>query len=280
MRGLPIFSIFCVWCTHQCLAFGRIGHYVIGEAVAQLVADSTFEWVAEKGYFSKFDQSWGLASIEADNLKGRPGLAWTRRFHFFNADDDPPTLCNGVRGWNDTRGGNVLNGIERFTNLLVSGKGDSFSALMVIHLLQDLANPLHLTGKERGGNGVTVEYNGRRVGLHRLWDTVLVQELADRAGGRDALIRAIVDSAKPRLLFCAATHTSWMEDVVGKADEIQRLNCKAVWRDEMRTPELLLPIMNGLLVGAAAYSACHWDRLASEAAAAAPLVLGAGARAE
>ncbi|KAJ3038120.1 hypothetical protein HDV00_001003 [Rhizophlyctis rosea] len=248
--------------------FGRTGHYVIGEATSQLVANGTLAYIADEGYFEAFKNSWGLSSIEADNFKRRLALRWTKTWHFWNPDDDPPTKCPGVRGWNETKGGNVLKGMERFSNLLITGKGQAFSALLLVHFLQEIWQPLHVSKKAHGGNDVTVTYRGRRVNLHRLWDSVLVQELADRAGGTDALIKEIVDTAEPR--FCAArrlTDGSWMDDVVAKANENHHLNCKIVWVDELRTPEHLLPVMHGLLVEAARFSACHWDWLAYAARA-------------
>lgn len=252
----------------QCAGFGRLGHYALGEAISHLVTNRTRDFISTQGYFKAFNDSWGLASVEADNIKRRPVFRWSSRLHFFNSEDDPPLRCVGVQGWNTTKTGNILKGIERFTNLLLSQKGDSFSAILLIHFLQDLI-PLHVSGKLRGGNDVTVTYNGHRVILHRLWDSVLVQELADRAGGPDALIEKIVAGAQTRL--CAAAHRSmqddsWMDAVVARADAIERLNCKIVWRDELRTPENLLPVMKGLLIDAAAFSACHWDRIAATVA--------------
>ena len=250
-----------------CSAYGRLGHYVLGEAIFRLVANTTLEWVEKMSYFAKFNNSWGLSSIEADNFKRRPALRWTAKYHEFNAADDPPKLCSGVQGWNETKGGNILKGIHRFTNLLVEGTGDAFSALMLIHLLQDL-QAWHLTGKHRGGNDVTVTYRGRQVNLHRLWDTILVQELTDVAGGTDALITEIVRGANPRL--CAASSVAmgtnewdFMPGVVARADFIEKMNCRIVWRNNLREPDILVPVMKGLLVEAAAFSACHWDRLAA-----------------
>jgi S1/P1 nuclease len=249
-------------------AFGRLGHFVIGETVSSLVAGDTIKWVETKGYFSEFKESWGLSSIEADNLKSRPGLRWSRRLHFFNSHDEPPAYCPGVQGWNATRGGNILKGIDRFTSLLLTGKGEAFSALMLLHLLQDFSLPTHLSG-HRGGNDVFVTYRGKRVNLHRLYDSILVQELADLVGGTDALIAEIVEGA--RLRFCAASPSAtetnewdFMPGVVARADIVEKMNCKIVWRDDLRKPDVLLPFMKGLLIEAAAFSACHWDRLAAE----------------
>ena len=253
------------------MAFGRTGHYVLGTSISRLVFNDTLNWVAEKSFFSHVNNSWGLASLEADGFKSRPALRWTARLHFISVDDDPPTNCPGVQRWNETKGWNILKGIQRFTDLLISKNGSSFSALLVLHLLQDLHLPTHVCGKARGGNDVTVEYNGHRVNLHRLWDSVLVQELADRAGGTDALIEVIVKAARPRSLRECATHDSWpeswMDDVVAKANSTHMLNCKVVWRDDLRKPEILLPVMHGLLVEATVFSTCHWDRLAAVASA-------------
>jgi len=224
--------------------------------------------VGERSYFKQFNNSWGQASIEADNFKSRPALRWTAKYHYINAADDPPNYCSDIQGWNETKGGNILKGIDRFTNLLVKGTGDAFSAILLIHLLQDLI-PLHATGKHRGGNDVFVTYRGKRVNLHRLWDSILIQELADLAGGTDALIAEIVEGATPR--FCAASgHATgsekwdFMPGVVARANVIEKMNCKIVWRDDLRKPHILLPVMKGLLIEAALFSTCHWDHLATE----------------
>jgi hypothetical protein len=265
-KMLKVYALcFCYFVSH-CAAFGATGHYVIGEAVSSLVANTTRDWVETKGFFAEYNNSWGVSSLQADFLKRRPALRWTTRYHYLDTNDDPPTFCPGVKNWSTMKSGNILKGIDRFTSLLLTEKGNSFSALMLVHLLQDSALPTHLTG-HRGGNDVTVKYNGQYVNLHRLFDSVLVQELADRAGGRDALIDEIVEGAKPRFCATMTSHSSWMDSVVEKADSIQRLNCKIVWRDELRTPDILLPFMHGLLVDAAAFSACHWDRLAATHAA-------------
>lgn len=235
--------------------------------MSRLVTNGTLEYISNREYFSKFN-GWGLASVQADVFKRRPTLKWSAAYHYYSPDDNPPTYCPGVNGWNKTNERNILKGIKRFTSLLVAEKGGTFSALMLLHILQDVTLGPHLCGKARGGNDVTVEYNGRFHVLHKLWDSTLVQELADRAGGTDALIKEIVDAAEPR--FGAArslTDGSWMDDVVAKANEVHQLNCKIVWRDELRTPDVLLPVMHGLLVEAARFSACHWDWLAAAAQA-------------
>jgi hypothetical protein len=66
----------------------------------------------------------------------------------------------------------------------------------VIHLVGDLHQPLHMSGRLRGGNDFHVTYRGKtecktfqgieaRVELHSAWDDCLVEELASGRDPRD-----------------------------------------------------------------------------------------------
>lgn len=44
----------------------------------------------------------------------------------------------------------------------------------LVHFLGDIHQPLHLTSRERGGNGDPVLWEGRRTNLHSLWDGLLI----------------------------------------------------------------------------------------------------------
>jgi hypothetical protein len=75
------------------------------------------------------------------------------------------------------------------------GKGEAMAIAWVEHLVGDLHQPLHMDGRERGGNDFAVLYRGHKtcpswsftagkmervkVELHSVWDDCLVQELAD-----------------------------------------------------------------------------------------------------
>ena len=46
----------------------------------------------------------------------------------------------------------------------------------VAHLVGDIHQPLHAGfAEDRGGNSVDVRFNGRKMNLHSLWDTALVE---------------------------------------------------------------------------------------------------------
>ncbi|KAJ2924103.1 hypothetical protein H1R20_g12990, partial [Candolleomyces eurysporus] len=47
----------------------------------------------------------------------------------------------------------------------------------LVHFIGDLHQPLHLTGRQRGGNANLVYFEGRLSNLHRVWDTGLLTRL-------------------------------------------------------------------------------------------------------
>ena len=52
---------------------------------------------------------------------------------------------------------------------------DSWVALrFLVHFVGDVHQPLHLTNRERGGNGDPVLFEGRHMNLHALWDNQLI----------------------------------------------------------------------------------------------------------
>lgn len=118
-----------------------------------------------------------LASVAswADEIKSDPRWSGTAGLHFANAvADHPPQLClfPGDEGWKGAKGANVLGGIRNTTNLLgqwvqhgsdPSDPVSSESLKFLIHFLGDIHMPLHLTGRERGGNDVRVMWGEKEV---------------------------------------------------------------------------------------------------------------------
>ena len=126
--------------------------------------------------------SCSLASVAtwADKIRFR--ARWSAPLHYVGGlDDYPPDTCEfpGTRGWAGRQNINVLGGIRNVTNILAEFVSDnsarggvkaaSASELelaqealkFLIHFLGDVHQPLHLTGRDRGGNSVKVSWNGR-----------------------------------------------------------------------------------------------------------------------
>ncbi|KAF8831603.1 hypothetical protein HHX47_DHR1000556 [Lentinula edodes] len=121
-------------------------------------------------------------STWADRFKYR--MRWSAPLHYVGAKDDYPSetcVFPGERGWAGSRNINVLSGIMNVTSLLdtwVEGSGSDDTAeealKFLIHFVGDLHMPLHLTGRDRGGNSVKVRFDGRQTNLHSAWDGLLI----------------------------------------------------------------------------------------------------------
>lgn len=98
-----------------------------------------------------------LATIAtwADRIRPFPQYRWAAAFHYVGGIGDwPPETCKfGEDGWEGKDGVNVLGGIWNTTRWVRDGRGGGEPLKFLIHFLGDLHQPLHLTARERGGNG-------------------------------------------------------------------------------------------------------------------------------
>lgn len=107
----------------------------------------------------------------ADRVRMMPAYRHTATWHYVGAvDDSPGTACAfpGERGWNGRRDSNVLAALGNQTRAVAGfldgegGLADAADALkFLVHFAGDMHMPLHLTGRERGGNGAKVTFDGR-----------------------------------------------------------------------------------------------------------------------
>jgi len=129
----------------------------------------------------------GLAYVStwADKFKYR--MRWSAPLHYVGGKGDhPPQTCvfPGDQGWAGTKDKNVLAGIRNVTELLVDyteseGRDVSIDQAQealkfLIHFVGDLHMPLHLTGRDRGGNSDKVRWAGRISNLHSVWDGLIL----------------------------------------------------------------------------------------------------------
>lgn len=112
-----------------------------------------------------------LAPISTWADKFKYQMPWSKALHYVGSlDDYPPDNCAypGPRNWAGTREINVLDGIKNVTGLLedwvkCDANDDTASEALkfLVHFLGDLHQPLHLTGRDRGGNSAKVKWDRR-----------------------------------------------------------------------------------------------------------------------
>ena len=120
-----------------------------------------------------------LASVAtwADQYRGT--ARWTGPLHYIGAvDDNPPDSCQfpGSRGWDGQKFMNVLSAVRNATNTLENYRSAYRKASdidetankalkFLIHFVGDMHQPLHLTGRDRGGNALNVTFDGRETSM-------------------------------------------------------------------------------------------------------------------
>ena len=91
-------------------------------------------------------------------------MRWSGPLHYVNGVGDHPSqrCVFGEEGWQGKEGSNVLSAIRNTTGWLEAGYDGAEEALkFLIHFVGDLHQPLHLTGRDKGGNGAKVRFDGR-----------------------------------------------------------------------------------------------------------------------
>lgn len=166
------------------LAWGAAGHAIVATIAQSLLHPAVRSHLCTilpdfTQYSSSFPREGAphthchLAILASwpDTAKWR--MPWSGKLHYVNPiDDDPPALCTyGERGWTSQE--NVLTSMVNYTRQLKETRGaDRDVALrFVTHLVGDAHQPLHLTGRARGGNDVFVRFEGRSARLHSVWDS-------------------------------------------------------------------------------------------------------------
>ncbi|KAL2919723.1 hypothetical protein HK105_200637 [Polyrhizophydium stewartii] len=198
----PLLALAAALCTLPAVAaYGRIGHWLSGRiAQAFMTADAAqlaLELLPQyKGFLAD-------AAPWADEIKSDHSYDWAKHLHYVNPkDDNPPEKCTYHPGPDDCPDGCVVTAITNYTMRLVqpaaaaaaaagiaaaSAEGGAGAAIpdrdareealkFLLHFIGDLHQPLHATGRDRGGNSVRVRFAGRLVSLHAVWDSLMFEK--------------------------------------------------------------------------------------------------------
>jgi hypothetical protein len=156
-------------------AFGDLGHKMVAAIAWQQLtpyAKQNIQRILGPG-----EKTFVNASTWADHIKGNESFNYLKPMHYVNMPKDA-SRYDRKRDCRKDRC--VVQAIDMFSQVLTSGKekNKKLALRMVIHLLGDIHQPLHAGLRiDRGGNWYEVNYEGKDISLHKLWDHQLVKRL-------------------------------------------------------------------------------------------------------
>ncbi|KDQ59977.1 hypothetical protein JAAARDRAFT_67657 [Jaapia argillacea MUCL 33604] len=173
--------------------WGAAGHEIIATIAQVHLHPTALTRICSILYPDNPSSSCHIAPIAAWADKIRIHARWSGPLHYVGSwDDHPSDTCvfPGEGGWNGKKNENVLGGVRNVTGILVewveqqrnnelsvSNDARAEEALkFLVHFIGDMHMPLHLTGRDRGGNGAKVSFDGRVTNLHSLWDSLLLSQ--------------------------------------------------------------------------------------------------------
>ena len=115
------------------------------------------------------------ASTWMDDVRSDPRYKNQSSWHYIN-------IPKGQEYVPDPKAANCINEINIAYNNLknrskLTDEEVRFNIMVLIHLWGDLSQPLHTGyGEDRGGNMVTVTFNGKETNLHSLWDGGIIYD--------------------------------------------------------------------------------------------------------
>jgi hypothetical protein len=153
-------------------AWGPTGHRVTG-----LVAEKYISKKARKELQRILGgQSLAMASTWMDEIRSDTSWNFTADWHWVTIQDG-----QGYDQSEKNPNGDIIQTIEKIVAALkskkLSAKEEIEQLKMLIHLIGDIHQPLHVGGgNDRGGNDVKVSWFRTDSNLHRVWDSDMIDD--------------------------------------------------------------------------------------------------------
>ncbi|KAK8864324.1 hypothetical protein IAR55_001571 [Kwoniella newhampshirensis] len=140
----------------------------------------------------------------ADQIRNR--YRGTAPMHYVNAKEDHPgDHCEfGEHGWVN-EDVNVVTAIQNFTRAVMEGKGGhdvDVPLRFLVHFVGDMHQPLHLAGRDKGGNGAMFSFEGHHRNLHSVWDSgIITKNIRELSNYTSPLPSKQIEDALPGAIF-------------------------------------------------------------------------------
>lgn len=194
--------------TSQAFAWGQLGHYLIGYMAERQMKKSTLKKVEKVLY----PMSLGRSGTWMDEIRSDRNYDYATTWHYLTSKEGEynPEIQEST--------GDAYEAIQRLKAELIAGglspKEESEKLKMLIHMVEDIHQPLHVgTGEDRGGNDVKIEFFGRPTNLHALWDSGMIERQGmSYSEIGDELFRRITPELQDS--YREATMEDWLKEAV------------------------------------------------------------------
>lgn len=154
----------------QSFAWGQLGHYIIGY-LAEIQMKNSVRKKVEK---ILYPMSIARSGTWMDEIRSDDAYDYATTWHYMTsvAGEYDSTIQEPT--------GDAFEALQRLKAELIAGglspKEESEKLKMLIHIVEDIHQPLHVgTGEDRGGNDVKIDFFGRPSNLHAVWDTGMIE---------------------------------------------------------------------------------------------------------
>lgn len=158
-------------------AWGGVGHTLTGQIAQKLMKPATLSKL-QKIFPANFNGDVGRATTWADEVKRSKGYAgWSGVLHYSDATDEKGCTYDYQRDCSD--GKCIVGAIANYTERLSCKNPAAVreeAAKFLTHFIGDITQPLHICGREKGGNGAEIKFDRKSTNLHSLWDSGLLEK--------------------------------------------------------------------------------------------------------
>jgi len=168
---LFLFISISTYATGNTVIWGQTGHRVVGEIAYSHLTNKA------KRNIEKLLNGEGLAIIStyADEIKSDKKYREFGTWHYVNFKDGESYETS-----EKNPKGDLLQGIKKCQEVIsnpdASKEEKIFYVKLLVHLLGDLHQPLHIgRSEDRGGNNIKVQWFRGNTNLHSVWDTKMIE---------------------------------------------------------------------------------------------------------